>query len=112
MSEHATAILRTAVEDCIGRAVWLPLNPRMSTGAACSGQCGGLFFVRYSGNWRAPFPMPDIVLDEMRSDSTQQASAVTFLRWKLLVDSELEAARELVRLIVPGDVMGWAATKV
>jgi hypothetical protein len=58
--------------------------------------------------------MPDIVLDEMRSDSTQQASAVTFLRWKLLVDSELEAARELVRLIVPGDVMGvaWTATKV
>jgi hypothetical protein len=59
--------------------------------------------------------MPDIVLDEMRSDSTQQASAVTFLRWKLLVDSELEAARELIRLIIPGDdVMGdaWAATKV
>jgi hypothetical protein len=57
--------------------------------------------------------MPDIVLDEMRSDSTQQASAVTFLRWKLLVDSELEAARELIRLIIPGDVGdAWAATKV
>ena len=58
--------------------------------------------------------MPDIVLDEMPSDSRQQASAVTFLRWKLLVDSELEAARELVRLIIPGDVMGdsgWGATK-
>ena len=73
------------------------------------------FFDKLRGNWRAPFPMPDIVLDEMRSDSTQQASAVTFLRWKLLVDSELEAARELIRLIIPGDdVMGdaWAATKV
>jgi hypothetical protein len=58
--------------------------------------------------------MPDILLDEMRSDSRQQASAVTFLRWKLLVDSELEAARELIRLIILGDdVMGdaWAANE-
>jgi hypothetical protein len=44
----------------------------------------------------------------------QASSAVTFLRWKLLVDSELEVAKEQIRLLneTEGLDASWSHTQV